>query len=298
MSDIKQDVNKELKGRSLAQDAFKRLTKNPVAMVCFFIIIVYIVLGLFVAMDVGGLYSRARIENYDNRYVKPFQDGYLFGTDTFGRSTFARAVAGTKVSLLLITLTMVMRIPLAVIMGSVAGYYGGVVDDIIFFIMSILMSIPYLLLIMSLVMVLGQSFVVIAFAMAIAGWVGLARQIRGLFFSAKEYEYVLAAKALGASDYRIIFKHIMPNLFHYVIISIVLGMRRIILSEVTLTFLGIGVVGEPSWGIMITESSQELNANQFQNIIAATVFVFIFILAINLFGDALRDALDPKLRNS
>jgi peptide/nickel transport system permease protein len=114
---------------------------------------------------------------------------------------------------------------------------------------------------------------------------------------AKEFEYVLAARSLGASDLRIIFKHILPNVFHLVIINSILSFVSVIKTEVILAYLGLSVVGVPTWGTMIADSTQELIAGNWQNLIGATVLMFCFILSLNIFGDALRDALDPKLRN-
>jgi len=163
--------------------------------------------------------------------------------------------------------------------------------------MATIQSIPGILLIMALVMVLGSSFLTIAFALAFTGWIGLARVVRGTFMQAKEFEYVLAARSLGASDLTIIFKHILPNVFHLVIINSILSFVSVIKTEVILAYLGLSVVGVPTWGTMIADSTQELIAGNWQNLIGATVLMFCFILSLNIFGDALRDALDPKLRN-
>jgi len=114
---------------------------------------------------------------------------------------------------------------------------------------------------------------------------------------AKEFEYVLAARTLGAKDGRIIFKHILPNVFHYVIISAILTFAGVIMSEVLLAYLGLSIVGVPTWGTMIADASQEVSAGRWQNFIGAVPFIWMFILALNLIGDALRDALDPRLRN-
>jgi len=194
-------------------------------------------------------------------------------------------------------LTVAILVALAIIFGSIAGYYGGIVDELVVWLMATVQSIPGLLLIMALILVLGTSFVNIAFALAVSSWIGLARIIRGTFLQAKEFEYVLAARSLGASDLRIIFKYILPNVFHFVIINSVLAFVSVVKTEVILAYLGLTVVGVPTWGIMISDSAQELIANHWQNLLGAAVLMFFFILSLNIFGDALRDALDPKLRN-
>jgi len=289
----------EIKGRSLAQDAVRRIKKNPLAVVCFFIVILYVLIALAAALNIGGIYDKAFENDFEHRYVKPFTTwAHIFGTDIFGRDTFIRAVVGTKVSLQLSLLTLIIQIPLGMVLGAFAGYFGGIIDDIIFFIMSVLQAIPGLLLLMSFILVMGRSFLVIAVAFAITGWIGLARTLRGLFFSAREFEYVMAAKALGANDSRIIFKHIIPNVFNYLVISVILNIVSIVMSEVTLAFLGLTVVGVPTWGIMISDSGLELAAGNWQNLIASGIVMFIFIMALNLFGDVLIDSIDPRLRNS
>ena len=285
-------------GKSPIQLSIVRLRRNGLAMVAFWIIVVYAILAVAGNFNIFGLQDAATSFNLDNRYIPSFTTwAHPFGTDNFGRDVFARVIMGTRVSLFLGAAAGLLMIPLAVSVGSLAGYYGGVLDDAAMYIMSVIVAIPGLLIIMSLVQILGRTFFIIAIAFAVTGWVGLARVIRGSFMQAREYEYVLAARCLGANDARIIFKHIMPNLFHFVIVRFVLSYVGVIKSEVLLAFLGLSVIGVPSWGNMIDESKLELMANHWQNMIAATLFMFIFLAALNIFGDALRDALDPKLKN-
>ena len=287
-----------LTGKSPMQLSMMRLKRNPQAMVAFVIIIIFILLSVIGNFNIFGLQDAANNFDLDNRYVKPFKTiQHPLGTDNFGRDVLARVVVGTKVSLFLGAVAGLFMIPIAVLMGSLSGYYGKVADDIIMYIMSVIVAIPGLLIIMSLVQVLGRTFFIIALAFAITGWVGLARVIRGSFMQAREYEYVLAAKCLGASDARIIFKHILPNLTHFIIVRFILNYVGVIKSEVLLAFLGLSVIGVPTWGNMIDESKLELTAGNWQNMIAATLFMFLFLVSLNLFGDALRDALDPKLKN-
>jgi len=267
-------------------------------MVAFWVLMIYAAMAILSNFNILGLQDAATEFDLDNRYVAPFQSWqHIFGTDNFGRDVLARVIMGTRISLFLGAAAGLLMIPLAIIVGSLSGYYGGFVDDIAMYVMSVVVAIPGLLIIMSLVQILGRTFFIIALAFAITGWVGLARVIRGSFMQAREYEYVLAAKCLGAGDRRIIFKHIMPNLLHFVIVRFVLNYVGVIKAEVLLAFLGLSVLGVPSWGNMIDESKLELMANNWQNMIAATIFMFVFLVALNLFGDSLRDALDPKLKN-
>jgi len=285
-------------GKSPLQLSILRLKRNPRAMVAFVIVMIFALMAILGNFNIFGLQDAASSFNLDDRYIKPFSSWHHpLGTDNFGRDVLARVVVGTRVSLFLGAAAGLFMIPIAIIMGSLSGYYGKYVDDIIMYVMSVIIAIPGLLIIMSLVQVLGRTFFIIALAFALTGWVGLARVMRGSFMQAREYEYVLAARCLGANDRRIIFKHILPNMTHFIIVRFILNYVGVIKSEVLLAYLGLSVIGVPSWGNMIDESKLELTAGNWQNMIAATSFMFIFLVALNIFGDALRDAMDPKLKN-
>ena len=287
-----------LVGQSPLQLSMIRLKRNPRAMVAFVVVMIFAALAILGHFNILRFQDKASTFDLDNRYVKAFTTWeHPLGTDNFGRDVLARVIAGTRVSLFLGAAAGVIMVPIAIIMGSLSGYYGKTSDDIIMYLMSVIVAIPALLVIMSLVQVLGRTFFIIALAFAVTGWVGLARVIRGSFIQAREYEYVLAARCLGARDFRIIFRHILPNMTHFIIVRFVLNYVGVIKSEVLLAFLGLSVLGVPSWGNMIDESKMELTAGHWQNMIAATLFMFTFLVALNIFGDALRDALDPKLKN-
>ncbi len=291
----------EIKGRSLLFDAARRIYRNKLAMIMFIILFMYILMALYSVLNIGNIAELAtshKLEDVNRSFVPPLTDKSApFGTDIFGRNVLIRAVYGAKISMYLGFLTILIQIPIAILFGSLAGYYGGFIDDAIQYIMSIIYSIPGLIIILAFILLVGPSFLTIALAFALTGWVGLARIIRGAFMQAREFEYVLAARTLGAKDGRIIFKHILPNVFHYVIISAILTFAGVIMSEVLLAFLGLSIVGVPTWGTMIADASQEVSAGRWQNFIGAVPFIWLFILALNLIGDALRDALDPRLRN-
>lgn len=275
-----------------------RLGRNRLAMGALFIVLFYIFLAIIGQFNIFHIKDIASNNNFDLRYMKPFENiHHLFGTDNFGRDVLARAIMGTKISLFLGFLSGLLMIPIAVFFGSLSGYYSGWFDDIAMYIMSVIVAIPGMLIILSLIQVVGRSFFTIAFAFAITGWVGLARVIRGSFMQAKEFEYVLAAKNLGASDLRIIFRHILPNIFHFIIVRFVLNFVGVIKSEVFLAYIGLSIIGVPTWGTMLDDSKLELMSGNWQNLIAATIFMFLFLVSLNIFGDALRDALDPKLKN-
>jgi len=220
--------------------------------------------------------------------------GHWLGTDLLGRDVLHRALKGVRVALLIGGLTSAIAIPLALLMGVGAGYFGGRFDDFVFFVMSTLASIPSLLLLIALIMALGRGTWQVCLALGITGWVGLCRVTRGETMKLRELDYVQASLALGVSHARIIVRHILPNLMHLVVITLVLLFSQLVLSEAILAYLGIGVSG--SWGEMINQARNELSREPiiWWNISAAAAAMFTLLLAVNYVGDALRDVLDPR----
>jgi peptide/nickel transport system permease protein len=219
---------------------------------------------------------------------------HLLGTDILGRDVLYQTLKGARVALLVGGFTSLIVIPLALLFGVVAGYFGGRSDDAIFFLISTLASMPYLLLLIALIMVLGRGPVQVCVALGITGWVGFARVVRGETLKLRELDYVQAARALGASDLRILLRHVVPNLMHLVVITFVLTFSGFVLSEAVLSWLGIGIDG--SWGRMIDQARDELSRDPviWWNLVSASVALFGLILAVNLLGDAVRDILDPR----
>ncbi|MBW2288145.1 MAG: ABC transporter permease [Deltaproteobacteria bacterium] len=219
---------------------------------------------------------------------------HLLGTDILGRDVLHLTLKGARVALLIGGLTSLIVIPLALLMGISAGYFGGRIDDIVFFVVSTLASIPTLLLLIALIMVLGHGPVQVCVAMGVTGWVGFCRIVRGETFKLRELDYVQAARALGVSEIGIILRHILPNLMHLVVITFVLLFSGLVLSEAILAYLGIGIDG--SWGQMIDQARDELARDPiiWWNLVAASTALFALILSVNFVGDAVRDILDPK----
>ena len=223
----------------------------------------------------------------------------LFGTDKLGRDIFSRVIYGARISLFIGLAGVFLSFVLGCLFGGLAGYFGGWVDDLIQWLYQTLASVPGLLLLIALTFVLGQGLTNVAIALGVVGWVGLCRLMRAEYLKHKERDYVLAARALGAGNYRIIFKHILPNTFHIVIISFSLGFVRAIMGEVVLTFVGLGAQAhEPSWGRMISDARAELARDPavWWPLAGATAAMFVVCLAFNILGDSLRDALDPRLK--
>ncbi len=220
--------------------------------------------------------------------------GHLLGTDILGRDVLYLTLKGARVALLIGGVTSAIAIPLALFFGIAAGYFGGRIDDGVFFLISTLSAIPGLLLLIALIMVLGQSTLSVCLALAVTSWVGFCRIARGETFKLRELEFVQAARSLGVSEVRIIVRHILPNLIHLVVITYVLMFSGLVLSEAVLSWLGIGIEG--SWGQMIVQASDELSREPvvWWNLTAAGAALFGLILAVNFVGDAVRDVLDPR----
>jgi peptide/nickel transport system permease protein len=219
---------------------------------------------------------------------------HLLGTDILGRDVLHLTLDGTRIALLVGGFTSLIVIPLALLVGVSAGYFGRRIDDVAFFVMSTLTSIPYLLLLIALVMAMGRGPVQVCVAMGVTSWVGFCRIVRGETLKLRELDYIQAARALGVSDFGLIWRHILPNLMHLVVITFVLTFSGLVLSEAILSYLGIGIDG--SWGQMIDQARDELARDPiiWWNLAAASAALFGLILAVNFVGDAIRDVLDPR----
>jgi peptide/nickel transport system permease protein len=219
---------------------------------------------------------------------------HLLGTDILGRDVLHLTLKGARIALLIGGFTSLIVIPLALAFGISAGYWGGRIDDAVFFLISVLASIPSLLLLIALIMALGRGPVQVCIALGVTSWVGFCRVVRGESFKLRELDYVQAARALGVSELRIIWRHVLPNLMHLVVITFVLLFSGLVLSEAILAWLGIGIDG--SWGQMIDQARDELSRDPiiWWNLVAASAALFGLILAVNFVGDAVRDVLDPR----
>ena len=287
---------KLLTGESLWKDACRRLRKSKLAMLSLFIILLYTVVAILSQFNL--IVPDYQKTDFAHRYLSPSKQHPL-GTDHLGRDVFQRAVHGSKISMKVGLMTSLIAIPLGILFGSLAGYYGGRLDELIVWFYSTVASIPSILLIMTIAYVLKgrvSPINAIYIAIGLSSWVGICRVMRGEFLKHKEREYIQAERALGAGPFRIMFRHILPNVFHLVIINFSLRFPAAIKTEVILSYLGLGVEKQPSWGLMIADAQQELSRGIWWQFVGAILAMFFVILAFNIFGDALRDALDPKLK--
>ncbi len=228
---------------------------------------------------------------------EPLLSRHLLGTDALGKDVFTETLKACKTTLIIGGLTSVIYIPLGTLFGILAGYFRRRVDDAIQYVYSTIASIPSILLLISVILVLGKGLGTMSIALGLTAWVGLCRLIRGETMRQAEQPYIAGARALGQTHWNIITHHLLPNVLHLVVINFVLGFSNIVLIEAVLSYLGVGTpVGTPSWGNMIDSGRSELSRDPlvWWNLTAATVALFGLVLALNLFGDALRRAFDPK----
>lgn len=262
------------------------------------VVLSFATIGVYLAVALVGVVGL--LPDYQQRvsgsYERPgLGFALLLGTDIFGRSVLFKLLAGTKTAMLIGLLVPAISVPVGICLGALAGYYGRYVDGVIVWLFSVTSALPEILIVVAISFVLGKGMLAICVAMGSVGWIGLCRMVRGEFIKHREREYVLASRLLGASDFRIIFQHILPNVLHLAIITTSLGVLGAIKSEVILTYLGVGVQDGASWGTMVSDSSGELVQGIWWPLAGVVIAMFFLIYALNVVGDALRDALDPKL---
>jgi len=220
---------------------------------------------------------------------------FLLGTDKYGRDILSRLLIGVRVSLAVGLITVIISLSIGVLLGAIAGYFGGRSDDIIMWFLNVIWSIPTLLLVFAITLMLGKGFWQVFIAIGLTMWVNVARIVRGQILVARELEYVEAARALGFSTARIIFRHILPNVMGPVLVVAASNFASAIVIEAGLSFLGIGVQPpQPSWGLMIKENYNFIITHNPMLALAPGIAIMLLVLAFNLLGNGLRDALNVK----
>lgn len=281
-------------GNSQYKEIWRRLKKNRSAMIGLVIISVIVLLAVFA--DLIGDYNEVALKvDIANKLRSPSLKN-PFGTDGFGRDVLSRIAHGARLSLSIAMITTLASFAISCFFGAAVAYRGGWFDTIVMRICDLFMCIPGILLAMAIIASLGSSKVNLIVALIIASLPGNIRFIRSLNLIIIEQDYIEAAKAYGASDFRIIVQHILLNALGPIIVHATMNISSIIISTASLSFLGMGVkASEPEWGSMLAESAEFLRTKPFLTLIPGAAIVFS-ALAMNLLGDGLRDALDPRLR--
>lgn len=275
-------------------EMIKRLKKHKLAVTGLAIIAALCLIALlapFIAPhDPNKLHLAHRLLSPGN--------GYLMGTDNLGRCLFSRLVFGSRVTLLVGFFVVAITSTVGVALGAIAGYRGGIIDDLIMRCVDVLLAFPGIILALVIAGILGPSLINIMFAMSIIGWTGYARVVRGAILSVKEREFVEAARSLGAGDVHIMFRHILPNVMAPMIVMATLGMAHVILAAAALSFLGLGVQPpDAEWGSMLNAGRVFMRTAPHMTLFPGLA-IMITVLAFNFLGDGLRDALDPWLKET
>ena len=307
---------------SFLRDTLTRLLRRKSA--CCALVLCLLYLGMAIFAEGYGIYcSSKQIEpvyqkrNLNERFEPPSSKHWL-GTDYLGRDVFLRAVFAAKTAVKVGVIASLISALVGVTLGMLAGYYGGRTDDVAVWIYSTFASMPSLLFILAFALLVSKGFLypplerffallakglrtepgmlAVYLGIGLTGWVSLCRVVRAETMKLRDRQYIMAAKAMGLSDFRILTRHILPNLAHLIIVYFTMRFAFAVMTEVIVSYLGLGVQFEPSWGVMIADGQERLWRGIWWEVGGATVFMFILVLALNLLGDALRDVLDPRLR--
>ena len=268
------------------------LKKNKLAMVCLAVIVLIVLAAIFAPYLTP---YDPNVNDMPNRFLSPCK-AHLMGTDEYGRDIFTRILYGCRISLSVGLTSQLIASLIGYFVGVCAGYFGGKVDVAISFVIQVFSSFPFLLFAIAMMFILGPGLINLYIALGLLGWTSTARLVRGDVMKLKNTEYIEACVVGGGSSMRVILKHLLPNCVPTLIVTATMGIPNAILSEASLSFLGLGVqIPTASWGSMISSAQQFIRGYTYYSIFPG-VAIIITVLAFNLFGDGLRDALDPKLR--
>ena len=293
---------REASGASFGREAWRQVWASRAARACLAVLAAFFLAALAgeIANDWFAWKDATppwQAQDLGARYLAPCAAHWL-GTDGLGRDVGLRLVQGARIAFQVGVVSSLIAIPIGVLLGCLGGYYGGKTDDFVVWLSTTFASIPGLLFVLAIAMVVGKGLLGVFLAIGLTTWVGTCRLIRAEVLKQKERGYVRAARALGFSHGRILFRHILPNVVHVALVSFTLRFPAAIGTEVFLSFLGIGAQGQPSWGTMISSARLRLWQGTWWELAAVTAAIFAVVLAFNLLGDRLRDALDPRLRTA
>ena len=281
------------KSSTFWKDSFRRLMKDKRAVWSFATIILLVLSAIFAPLlsphDPNDVFFDAILVGSSMRFP--------FGTDHIGRCLLSRVIHGGRISLAIGVITQFISVPIGIIIGAIAGYFGKFVDMVLSRFMDVMLAFPSLIFSLAILAILGPGLFNLYIALGLLGWVGTARLVRGQIMQLKELEYIEAARASGASAYWNITKHLIPNCLPMIIISVSLGIPNTIMAEVALSFIGLGV--QPpiaSWGSMINQARPFIRQMPMFSLYPG-IAVMLVVFSFNMFGDCLRDVLDPRLKD-
>lgn len=278
------------------KDAYRRIKKNKAAMVSFWflsILIVFAIIGPFLGKTSN---SEMALELKNQFGMESVKAGFYFGLDNFGRDFFTRVWEGARISLVIAFIVVIIEGIIGTFYGGIAGYIGGKTDMVMMRTVEVFMAVPSMIYIILLMVVIGPGMHTIIIAMSITRWMYMAMIVRGEVLKLKKQEYIMASISLGASPLRVIVKHLIPNAMGQIIVALTLDIPQAIFTEAFLSFIGIGIpIPLASWGSLANDGF-EMIAEAPHLFIIPAILISITTLSFNIFGDGLRDALDPKLR--
>ena len=281
------------KDETLLGEFFYRFLRNPLAMAGGAVILVLFIVAIFAPLIAP---HNPDLIDTSNILAAP-SAGHWLGTDELGRDVLSRMIFSTRISLLVGFVAVGISTVIGVIVGAISGYYGGWVDSVLMRFVDIMLCFPTIFLILAVIAILSPSIWNIMIVIGITGWMGVSRLVRAEFLTLKEQDFVMASKAIGVRDLRIIFRHILPNAMSPVLVSAVLGVGGAILIESGLSFLGLGVQPPtPSWGNMLTAGKDNIEIAWWLSLFPGLA-ILVTVLGYNLLGEGLQDALNPRLKD-
>jgi peptide/nickel transport system permease protein len=284
--------------QSYWNESWERLRANRLGTAAGLLIVVLALIAIAAPLfSLVLTHAQPQTIDLDSTFARPGVGGHLLGTDELGRDTLTRLIWGARVSLGVALLTVAMSLSVGTTVGMAAGYYGGWIDDVLMRLVDMVLSIPAIFLFILMAILFRPNAITLAAIVASVGWGSVARLVRGEVLSVKQRDFILATRSIGAGDVRLMIRHLLPNVLPVLIVAASLGVGQIILIESALDFLGLGIQPPtPSWGNMLTNSQSYFFRSGFL-VAFPGITIFVTVLASNLFGNAVRDAFDPRLKS-
>jgi peptide/nickel transport system permease protein len=286
-------MRERVKKRGPASDAWRRLKKSRLAIIGLCILLLFVIAAIFADVIVPYEYAE---QHLDKTFLSPSKE-FLLGTDNLGRDILSRIIHGARISMQIGFISVSISLVLGGTLGSISGFYGGATDTVIMRFMDVMLAIPNVLLAIVIASVLGSGMGNLMIAIGISSVPSFARIVRASILSIRDQEYVEAARLCGCSDFRIITRHILPNIVAPIIVQTTLSLGLAILSASALSYLGLGVQApKPEWGTMLAAGRNYMR-NYWHLVVFPGLAIVLVVLSLNMFGDGLRDALDPRMKS-